>query len=363
MHVAFLRSALRRNLPSGFVQLDASRPWIIFWIVHALDLLGKPAPTSANPDRRRIVQTLARCQHPEGGFGGGPGQLPHLATTYAAVHALAVVGGSEAYDCIDRENMLRFLLSMKQEDGSFRMFDGGEIDVRGSYCAMTVARLLNILVPELTANVAAFVASCQTWEGGIGSVPGLEAHGGYAFCGLAACEVLRDTDAIDVDRLVEWAAARQMAVEGGFQGRTNKLVDGCYSLWQGALFQILGAVLARRDCAGVVPTREVDAKVDCLMNRFALQEYILACCQDPVGGLLDKPEKNPDYYHTCYCLSGLSVAQHQYRWEGSKLDFTVDDALFVLGDPTTNAVVLCFVRCRFAFCKTDWLRRPTKSCF
>ena len=25
---------------------------------------------------------------------------------------------------------------------------------------------------------------------------------------------------------------RQGRVEGGFQGRTNKLVDGCYSLWQ-----------------------------------------------------------------------------------------------------------------------------------
>lgn len=28
------------------------------------------------------------------------------------------------------------------------------------------------------------------------------------------------------------------------------------------------------------------------------------------GGLRDKPSKRRDYYHTCYCLSGLSVAQH-----------------------------------------------------
>lgn len=28
-------------------------------------------------------------------------------------------------------------------------------------------------------------------------------------------------------------------VEGGFNGRTNKLVDGCYSFWQGALFSLL----------------------------------------------------------------------------------------------------------------------------
>jgi prenyltransferase beta subunit len=30
-----------------------------------------------------------------------------------------------------------------------------------------------------------------------------------------------------------------MKLEGGFQGRTNKLVDGCYSFWQGGVFPLL----------------------------------------------------------------------------------------------------------------------------
>lgn len=33
-----------------------------------------------------------------------------------------------------------------------------------------------------------------------------------------------------------------MAFEGGFQGRTNKLVDGCYSFWVGALLPLIQAV-------------------------------------------------------------------------------------------------------------------------
>ena len=33
---------------------------------------------------------------------GGPGQLPHLAPTYAAVLALCTVGSQEAYDLINR---------------------------------------------------------------------------------------------------------------------------------------------------------------------------------------------------------------------------------------------------------------------
>jgi protein farnesyltransferase subunit beta len=36
-----------------------------------------------------------------------------------------------------------------------------------------------------------------------------------------------------------------MKFEGGFQGRTNKLVDGCYSFWQGALFPLLHFLLAK----------------------------------------------------------------------------------------------------------------------
>jgi protein farnesyltransferase subunit beta len=36
---------------------------------------------------------------------------------------------------------------------------------------------------------------------------------------------------------------RQMRFEGGFQGRTNKLVDGCYSFWQGGLFPLVNHIL------------------------------------------------------------------------------------------------------------------------
>ena len=51
--------------------------------------------------RQSCLDTLRRCQHPEGGFGGGPGQLPHLAPTYAAVNCLAILG-PDALDIVDR---------------------------------------------------------------------------------------------------------------------------------------------------------------------------------------------------------------------------------------------------------------------
>ncbi len=41
----------------------------------------------------------------------------------------------------------------------------------------------------------------------------------------------------------------QGALEGGFAGRTAKLVDGCYSLWQGGVFPILADLLRQQQAA------------------------------------------------------------------------------------------------------------------
>ena len=50
---------------------------------------------------------------------------------------------------------------------------------------------------------------------------------------------LGETDRVDLVALEEWLAHRQLSVEGGFQGRCNKLVDGCYSFWQGGIAVLL----------------------------------------------------------------------------------------------------------------------------
>ncbi|TNN45818.1 Protein farnesyltransferase subunit beta [Liparis tanakae] len=100
-------------------------------------------------DSRTVCQFLSRCQSASGGFAGGPGQHAHLAPTYAAVNALCIIGTEEAYDIIDREKLLDFLMSVKQPDGSFVMHVGGEVDVRSAYCAASVASLTNIIVPKL----------------------------------------------------------------------------------------------------------------------------------------------------------------------------------------------------------------------
>lgn len=85
--------------------------------------------------------------------------------------------------------------------------------------------------------------------------------------------------------LISWLSARQYAPEGGFSGRTNKLVDGCYSHWVGGCWPLIEAALGQSGSA--TPTEH--ARRRSLYSREGLIRYILSCCQAEVGGLRDKP--------------------------------------------------------------------------
>ncbi|XP_064781821.1 protein farnesyltransferase subunit beta isoform X1 [Oncorhynchus masou masou] len=291
-HYQYLKKGLR-HLSDAYECLDASRPWLCYWILHSLELLEEPVPTAIASD---VCKFLARCQSPTGGFAGGPCQAAHLAPTYAAVNALCIIGTQEAYNIIDREKLLSFLFSVKQPDGSFVMHIGGEVDVRSTYCAASVASLTNIMTPTLFQDTPTWIVSCQNWEGGLGGVPGLEAHGGYTFCGMAAMVILGKEHMLDLKSLLRWVASRQMRYEGGFQGRCNKLVDGCYSFWQAGLLPLLHRALFK----GGDSTLSLQKW---MFEQQALQEYVLLCCQNPAGGLLDKPGKYvPCTLHTTHTL-------------------------------------------------------------
>ncbi|KAM0938109.1 putative protein farnesyltransferase [Dioscorea sansibarensis] len=333
-HTEFLTKGLRK-LGRSFEVLDANRPWLCYWILHSIALLGEHVDSELE---NNVVDFLSRCQDKDGGYGGGPGQMPHLATTYAAVNTLVTLGSERALSSIDRGKMYEFLLQMKDASGAFRMHDGGEIDVRACYTAISVASILNILDSVLIKDVGNFIWSCQTYEGGIAGEPGSEAHGGYTFCGLAAMILINEADKLDMPSLIDWAVFRQ-GVECGFQGRTNKLVDGCYSFWQGgalALIQKLLSAAGKQSkesplCGGQASEESMynitlspggklsdvgfafmNEETECgpLFHTIALQQYLLLCSQIHEGGFRDKPGKSRDHYHTCYCLSGLSVSQY-----------------------------------------------------
>uniref|UniRef100_A0A4Y0BLW0 Protein farnesyltransferase subunit beta n=1 Tax=Anopheles funestus TaxID=62324 RepID=A0A4Y0BLW0_ANOFN len=301
-HARYLQVSLER-LSTAYESLDSSRPWMVYWILNAASILNL---RFSHELMDRVVDFLIKCRCKDGGFGGGPGQDAHLATTYAAVNSLCIIGTEKALNAIDRHTLKQFMWAVRESNGAFRMHIGGELDVRGAYCAISSAKLCSFTPEEelrLFEGTSNWIAECQTYEGGFGGAPDLEAHGGYSFCAAAALMLLGGENQCDLNALLRWTMNRQMAYEGGFQGRTNKLVDGCYSFWQGSLVPIVQGLIARKE--GQQQIMNVS-----LFNRYALQEYVLICCQRPNGGLIDKPGKPADLYHTCYTLSGLAVAQH-----------------------------------------------------
>ncbi|CAE7103902.1 unnamed protein product [Rhizoctonia solani] len=318
--------------------------------------------------KQRTIDTIIANQHPDGGFGGGPGQLPHLLPTYASVCALAIVGRpgeNGGWDQINRQKCYDFFMRMKQPDGSFIVNKDAEVDVRGTYCLLVVAALLDILTPELVEGTSEFLRSCQTYEGGFASSshpyysaesdkpqvlsevhPTLgEAHGGYTSCAIASWVLLQpyqrpegrlftritwtnnlnmhSDPKINVKKLVRWAAGMQgLPIEGGgFRGRSNKLVDGCYSWWIGGLEPLLLDLLGlgSEEAETEVPshvTEETDSENGpiTLFDKTSLQRFTLVSSQVSTGGLRDKPGKSADLYHTTYNLAGYSTAQHRvYR--------------------------------------------------
>ncbi|GMM53680.1 protein farnesyltransferase [Maudiozyma humilis] len=301
----YLNYASTAQFPPQMTALDASQPWMVYWIANSLATVK---PSSIDDElKRKIVNKLFTISPEKGPFGGGSGQLPHIAGTYAAINALSLCDNIDGcWDEINKPAIYDWLLSLKQPDNSFITCNPvGETDTRGTYCALSVASMLGIMTDELTAGVAEYLESCQTYEGGYGGTPvGDEAHGGYTFCAVASLFILGRSDLIDIEGLMEWCSARQYNEEMGLSGRNNKLVDGCYSFWVGATAAMIEALTG----------------VECL-DKSALQRYILNCCQsDERPGFRDKPGKSPDFYHTNYVLLGLAYAESSFSFKDSRTD-------------------------------------------
>ncbi|KAL7423783.1 CAAX farnesyltransferase (FTase) subunit beta [Cryptotrichosporon argae] len=373
-HVQWL-AQLFYKLPAAYVSLDASKPWLMFWTVHSLDLMGVALDQGT---KDRATATVLAYLSPLGGIAGGAANshLPHLLPTYAAVSSLAIVGhagpgGGWPKLAAHRQATYDFFMRCKRPDGGFVVCQGGEIDVRGTYCLLVVATLLDLLTPELLHNVDTFLAACQTYEGGFacsaysfssGSAAAMaEAHGGYTSCALLAhfllgavagppaepaepAELAAQSPSslgpafpapIDTRAALRWSALMQgeAGEAGGFRGRANKLVDGCYGWWVGGGFPVVEA-LSKHEAHGREEAKSTGASriepvageqeweddaLSTFFNRVALQEYVLLAAQTDNGGLRDKPGKRADQYHTANNLAGLSVAQHHMVHSPSKV--------------------------------------------
>ena len=310
-HARFLERSLA-GFAASYTGLDASQPWLIYWTLNMIHILDQQSQllsiSSGKVDM--LVRRLMSFSNGDtsGGFGGGQGQISHLAPTFSAVQSLVLLGQFDLLLDI-RMQLLRFIMKCKNVDGSFVMHDMGEVDLRASYCAIVVAKYCGLLndsdlSADIIQNVAEFIGKCQTYEGGFGAMPGCEAHGGYTFCGFAALVLLNRFDTVDLQALERWTISR-IAEQGGFAGRSNKLVDSCYCYWIYALVPLLQYAKKRMD---ISPKGDDDDYE--IVDREHLLRYLLGFSQSRYGGFADRYPNGADYYHSCYASCAAALATY-----------------------------------------------------
>lgn len=227
-HLSWLTEKLQQS--SSSPHLDSSRPWLVYWPLHAMDLMkginsrlmNQPLPSSSSSSlcgslAEGLFEWIFRCftyvedseetknqKHPTslssssssriGGFSGGWRQVPHLASCWAACASLIILSDEvpklrpKLKDRLDRTALTNWLASLRTRDGGFRMFTRGEVDLRATYCAACVATIFDLDAEKIfPVECLEFIGRCQSLDGGISSnIHGSEGHGGYVSCGFLA---------------------------------------------------------------------------------------------------------------------------------------------------------------------------------
>jgi protein farnesyltransferase subunit beta len=283
------------GLAAPHTKLCFQEPWIPYWFINGMHVLKLTKIARFSFLSECCVRYILKRKPPIG-YSSAPQEHGHIVLGYVSINTIALSGLPFAFESINRTELYHWILSLKRANGCFESEPGCEADARSTYCAISILSMLNMLTPELTAGVPEFLKSCQGYDGGFGPIPGIESHGGYGFCAVAALSLLDKLDMIDVNAAIKWCAMRQMQFSGGFNGRTNKLVDTCYTWWVGAMSRILA------DHAQIPP----------FWNDKGLATYVLGVCQTNNGGVCDKPGAKVDMFHTMYSLVGLSAASREY---------------------------------------------------
>eukprot|EP00607_Mallomonas_marina_P010712 CAMPEP_0182421096 /NCGR_PEP_ID=MMETSP1167-20130531/6314_1 /TAXON_ID=2988 /ORGANISM="Mallomonas Sp, Strain CCMP3275" /LENGTH=392 /DNA_ID=CAMNT_0024597875 /DNA_START=102 /DNA_END=1280 /DNA_ORIENTATION=+ len=215
----------------------------------------------------------------------------HLAMNYTAIASLLALG--DDLSGVNKVTLLNSIRQLQLDDGSFRATsEGSECDMRFLYCACAVCALLNDWSPINKESAVNYILHCITYEGGLSLTPGSEAHGGSTYCGFASLVLMNRQDAMSASQkedLLRWCMHRQI---GGFQGRTNKDPDSCYSYWVGATISLLDGL------------SDSDLESTGLFLLGHCQYFNFKCN----GGFSKMPGAAPDILHSFFSLCWLAMS-------------------------------------------------------
>ncbi|SBT79885.1 geranylgeranyltransferase, putative [Plasmodium malariae] len=186
-----------------------------------------------------------------------------------------------------RENACNYILTLLNEDGSFKGDKWGEVDTRFVYSAVSCLTILNKLNLVSTEKISSYVlTNYAICENGFSWTSGNEPHAASVFCCVATLFLIQKLYLVNEKKLADWLSLRQTN-NGGVYGRAEKLTDTCYAWW------IFSSLIILKKYKWV--------------NKNALKNYILLCQDLNNGGISDNPDCLPDICHTFFGLAALSL--------------------------------------------------------
>jgi len=287
-HIDFLSNYGKDDTHYEFVMAEFLRINGVYWSYTAFYLMGA---AEKKTDFQEAKEFLKKCHCPNGGYAPMPNHDPHLLYTLSAVQIAAEL---DILDALDKASIVKYIVSLQQEDGSFVGDEFMEVDTRFSFCAVAALALLGELEAiDLTLAVD-FVAQCMNFDGGFGTRPGSESHAGQIYCCVGFLSIVGRLDIVDADLLGWWLAERQLP-SGGLNGRPEKLPDVCYSWWVLSCLSILGRLH--------------------WIDQDKLANFVMASQDSETGGISDRPGDLPDPFHTLFGVAGLSLLNCDKRLE------------------------------------------------
>ncbi|KAG0067403.1 Geranylgeranyl transferase type-1 subunit beta [Linnemannia elongata] len=298
-HIQYFKRTLQM-LPEPYTSQDTFRITLGLFAIGGLELLGVLEETISEANRKAWIEWIYSQQRIPSkdspsedddalyGFGGPfsglafqeptdgrqnlgcecsshttPYDTAHLTMTYTALLSLIMLG--DDLSRVAKEPILKSLRKLQQPNGCFiPCITDYEPDMRFVYCAAAVSYILNDWSGVDKPALLNFIRESQTYEHGFAQSPRHEAHGGTTYCAIASLGLMGgdafldqrtmvrqegETDSefeerrsragfVDLEGTRRWCLQRQTT---GFQGRTNKPTDTCYSFWIGGAIAAMGS--------------------------------------------------------------------------------------------------------------------------
>ncbi|KAK9449455.1 terpenoid cyclases/protein prenyltransferase alpha-alpha toroid [Limtongia smithiae] len=309
----------------------------------------------------------------------------HAAGTYFALATLLILG--DDLSAIDRPAMMRWLSECQRDDGSFAtgvmgyrsdmpgeevpdyVKHFGERDLRFGYCVAASRWMIggDLLQCSEDVNITSaieYIRSCVTFDGGIGIGKLTESHGGLTYCGVGTLNLLLGDDGSSngaalyevlgedaAQKMLRWTLEHQVlyvddsdsenedddddeSEDGtlkkcfaGFNGRTNKACDTCYSFWLGGTLAMIPPSSPTSPSSLTSSATRSLALSDISRN----SAFLLGKTQNmTIGGFAKAPGAMPDVLHSYLGLCSLSMGAAVAREQGLLVGDAEDDDIGIL---------------------------------